>query len=358
MDLGMTAPSTRGRASLNSLPIDILNQIHVLSGSEHLPIINRHFREIFGENLKSDHYRAEYLYHKYFVSTFVTIKQFSISISNHFKYSKQEEEEKIHRDQKKFYDSRGKSTSLWESVLSNRACSLKALRYFIEKIDRDSLNNNSQKFTAVKVPTIPIRLLNSLRDYDQLNFEYSDHDLEDQRQNSIYEFIRTLLTEFQTSPNQPSGYPLARSLLTRDLRMVRLLLDFDADLECKNDLIVKIAIAIGDLDLIRVLIEPNFKHPLEATTATKTLKIDKSCDNERVEKGELKTVESNGTSRDDVLKLYEKIKSTDNRLDRIKVTDQMLEMAIEYKKINVAHYFIDKGARPTTEAIRLIEILL
>ncbi|KAI8443150.1 hypothetical protein BY996DRAFT_8295385 [Phakopsora pachyrhizi] len=131
------------------------------------------------------------------------------------------------------------------------------------------------------------------------------------------------MRDFDSSPDLVNGYPLARSILAKDLRMIRLFLKYGARLDHKNFLVVDLAIRLGDLGLIRVLIEPGFKHPIERMDRSKNW--------------------------------GDQIKLSASRSDRIKVTDQMLERAIKFKNPSIIQYFIDKG--PTLEAIRLIENL-
>ncbi|KAI8442667.1 hypothetical protein BY996DRAFT_6616450 [Phakopsora pachyrhizi] len=118
------------------------------------------------------------------------------------------------------------------------------------------------------------------------------------------------MRDFDSSPDLVNVYPLAKSILAKDLRMIGLFLKYGARLDHKNFLVVNLAI----------------------------------------------------------------------RSDRIKFTDQMLERAIKFKNPSIIQYFIDKGwsntnnlfkclfdflinvliftgARPTLEAIRLIENL-
>ncbi|CAH7667681.1 hypothetical protein PPACK8108_LOCUS2102 [Phakopsora pachyrhizi] len=318
-----TAPEIK--ASLTSLPVDVLNQIHLLSGSENLPIISKQFVEIFNNNLKSDHYRANYLYDKYFIPIFETMRNLCMSMSSHFGLDIQQAEAELLAEQKKFYNKRGEEKSLWKSIVSNQT--------------------------------------------------YDDED--DQQQKTVYEFIKTLLDDFDASPDVHNGYPLCKSILCKDLSLVRLLLDFDASLELKDNLIMDIDIAIGDLDLIRVLIELNFEHPIERRPskymAFKNVKLlwdennKYSYDfNTRKNntiydynnfKGEPNVLRSKETDEEIISRLCEKIRFKDYRMDRVKVTDQMLETAMKFKQYDIAHYFLDKGATPTLETLRMIKKL-
>ncbi|KAI8461940.1 hypothetical protein BY996DRAFT_6408228 [Phakopsora pachyrhizi] len=368
-----TAPEIK--ASLTSLPV--LNQIHLLSGSENLPIISKQFVEIFNNNLKSDHYRANYLYDKYFIPIFETMRNLCMSMSSHFGLDIQQAEAELLAEQKKFYNKRGEEKSLWKSIVSNRTCSMEVLRILIKKINKDSLNEGNQEYTPITIPTIPTRLFKSLKEYEQLNFEYRDDDEDDQRQKTVYEFIKTLLDDFDASPDVHNGYPLCKSILCKDLSLVRLLLDFDASLELKDNLIMDIGIAIGDLDLIRVLIELNFEHPIERRPskymAFKNVKLLRDENNKYSYdfntrknntiydynnfKGEPNVLRSKETDEEIISRLCEKIRFKDYRMDRVKVTDQMLETAMKFKQYDIAHYFLDKGATPTLETLRMIKKL-
>lgn len=92
---------------------------------------------------------------------------------------------------------------------------------------------------------------------------------------------------------------------------------------------IMVAIETGDLELLRLLIEPNFIHPRETSQSSPLIPNSRP------------------------LKNHKKLKLE----DRVQITDQMLEQAIKRKDAAMAQYFINKGARPTLETIRLIEAL-
>lgn len=67
--------------------------------------------------------------------------------------------------------------------------------------------------------------------------------------------ITYLLEHYRASPNSQGGYPLARAVFARHLPLIRLLLRHGADPALKDGCAVTTAIANGDADLVKLLME-------------------------------------------------------------------------------------------------------
>ncbi|KNZ63574.1 hypothetical protein VP01_1125g4 [Puccinia sorghi] len=255
---------------MESLPVELLHHIHLLSESEHLPIANKSLHHIY-QRTTSNRYRAIFLWRKYVTSNSNKIP--------------------------------------WHAILSVPACTLEVLRILT------SFHDQHQPGNKIKIPVLPTRLFKALNTSTK-------------EEHTAYQYIHTLLKEYQTSPDKLGGYPLARSVLSRNIPFICLLLSYGARPAIKNNLVIMVAIETGDLSLLRLLIEPSFIHPRQ----------DSSNHHSPL------TLPQNS---------HKKIKLA----DRVQITDQMLEKAIKMKHPSIAHYLIQKGARPTLETIRLIESL-
>ncbi|KAA1069793.1 hypothetical protein PGT21_033451 [Puccinia graminis f. sp. tritici] len=298
-------------STLLSLPIEILHDIHLLSTSEHLPITCKRLLDIYSRTTTT-RYRAQFLWKKYVLKD-----------SDDGSVSKN----RSIRDGAAGRERRKKIR--WDAILATPACSIEVLQILRDFFHSDlPAPSDPEDLPKIKVSALPVRLFKALSPTpsDPSPAIIKDHaDQLDQ----AFRYIHLLLTEYGTSPDKFGGYPLARSVLSGNLAFVRLLLDHGARPGVKDNLVIMVAIETGDLELLRLLIEPNFIHPKETKQSSPLI--------------------PNSLPP----KSHKKLKLE----DRVQITDQMLEQAIKRKDAAMAQYFINKGARPTLETIRLIEAL-
>ncbi|KAH9816181.1 hypothetical protein DFH28DRAFT_1125640 [Melampsora americana] len=273
------------RPNLINLPTEIILDIHLLSSSENLPIICKRFQELFHQ-FTTNRYRAIYLWRKYILSDY---------LQNQLQWRNQ----KRHK---------------WDSMITNRSCTLEVLmilRDFHQSEFKETFTLSS-KSPKILISQLPTRLFNPMTSKNPIELEKS------------YQYISTLLDEFNLSPKKLGGYPLSRSILSGELSFIRLLLTYGAQPSDKDNLSIMIAIKTGDLNLVRMLIEVDFIHPNE-TQDSKRLAMKNQA--------------------------HKKTKFE----DRVKVIDQMLDKALKRKDYQMGEYFMGKGARPTLETLKLVE---
>lgn len=278
------------RPSLIDLPTEILLDIHLLSESENLPIICKKLQEVFHQ-FTTNRYRAIYLWRKYILSD----------------YLEGELEWKLQKRHK------------WDSILTNRSCTLEVLmilrefhRYELRETSTGPTLPPSRGSPKIFISQIPTRLFKPMTSKNPIELDKS------------YQYISTLLDEFNVSPKRLGGYPLSRSILSGELNFIRLLLTYGANPSDKDNLAIMIAIKTGDLNLVRMLIEVDFIHPDETEDSKKL-----ALKNHRHKKTKFE--------------------------DRVKVVDQMLDKALKRKDYKMGEYFMGKGARPTLETLKLVE---
>jgi hypothetical protein len=203
----------------------------------------------------------------------------------------------------------------WDPILATPACSIEVLQILRDFFHSDlPPSSDPEDLPKIKLSALPVRL------FKALSRTPSDHspaiikDHADQL-DQAFRYIHLLLTEYGTSPDKFGGYPLARSVLSGNLAFVRLLLDHGARPGIKDNLVIMVAIETGDLELLRLLIEPNFIHPKETSQSSPLIPNSRP------------------------LKNHKKLKLE----DRVQITDQMLEQAIKRKDAAMAQYFINKG---------------
>ncbi|KAH9460852.1 hypothetical protein Pst134EA_017167 [Puccinia striiformis f. sp. tritici] len=308
--------------TLLSLPIEILQDIHLLSTSEHLPISCKRLYEIYTRTTTA-RYRAEYLWRKYALKD----QQWT------------EDEEQRRNDD----NSIGRTTERrrkirWDAILACPACSIEVLS-ILRHFHSERLHSSDQRTVPkLKLPGLPTRLFKALS--SEPSTGSNSKDLLNQL-DQAYRYIQLLLTDYGASPDKLGGYPLARSVLSGNVPFIRLLLNHGARPGIKDDLVIMVAIETGDLSLLRLLIEPGFIHPLESSLPSK----------DTVNPVNPLLLHQNSSPK--IIQSNKKIKLD----DRVQITDQMLEKAIRRKDPKMAQYFIEKGARPTLETIRLLESL-
>ncbi|MBW0472411.1 hypothetical protein O181_012126 [Austropuccinia psidii MF-1] len=280
-------------ATLLSLPPEVLYDIHLLSASEHLPLVCKTLFSIYTHGTTT-RYRALFLWRKYF-------------------------EKEIEKP---------KNRPQWDLVVCNRCCSMEALKILREFYLAESTSQEKQ----LRISQIPTRLFKALSNVASVR-PSSPVERVDELQRS-YQYIKLLLSDFHASPDKLGGYPLARSVLSGNIQFIRLLLDYGARPSYKNNLVMMVAIGTGDLKIIRLLVEPNYRHPQE-------LEHDEvACD-------------SCAQAKAPPLICSKKSKLE----DRLRITDEMLEKAVKRKDSLMAQYFMERGARPTLDTIRFMENL-
>lgn len=131
-----------------------------------------------------------------------------------------------------------------------------------------------------------------------------------------------LLGEYEASPNSKKGYFLARAVVARHDPLIRLLLSHGADPGMKDGWTVVQAIGLGDLALVKLLMER------EAVTG--------GC--EEVE--ELEVVEIGKKRRRSSEGGGGKRRKME---ERCRATDAMLEAAVRAEKWDIVHYLRSKG---------------
>ncbi|OAV86920.1 hypothetical protein PTTG_10485 [Puccinia triticina 1-1 BBBD Race 1] len=304
--------------TLLSLPIEILHDIHLLSTSEHLPIICKQLLHVYSRTT-SARYRALFLWRKYVLK------------------EAEDAQRPLERNSDVERRSRAKSSSggrerrkkvRWDAILATPACSMEVLQ-ILRGFYSDPLPSDPPEIPKIKIPALPTRLFKALSSKPSDDSTADDHTDELEQ---AFRYIDLLLTDYGTSPDKLGGYPLARSVLSGNLAFIRLLLDHGARPAIKDNLVIMVAIETGDLELLRLLVEPAYIHPDESR-----LPLTHCCLNKN-------TPDSSNHKK---LKLE----------DRVQITDQMLEKAIKRRHAPMARYFIERGARPTLETIRMIECL-
>lgn len=177
-----------------------------------------------------------------------------------------------------------------------------------------------------------------------------------------YRFIDLLLSEFGASPDKLGGYPLARSVLSSNIRLIRLLLDHGARPSINQNLVIMVAIETGDLEILRLLIEPDYIHPLESidpNPRSSSPHLDPpQVEDDRHRSHPINPILPSQSDHHRTRRRQIEAGSQSKRIkleDRVQVTDLMLERAIKRRDPSMARYFIEKGARPTLETIRIIE---
>lgn len=143
---------------------------------------------------------------------------------------------------------------------------------------------------------------------------------------------------YSVSPDRRGGYPLSRAVLARDLRLIRDLLDAGASPATKDALPVRVAVGTGDLDVVRMLVEPDFRSPEEAPPeASASMSADYSDADRPSSDGH--NLEADGRRR-----LVKGAWKRRKVADRVQVSDGMLESAIKRGFFDLAAWLMTKGA--------------
>lgn len=157
---------------------------------------------------------------------------------------------------------------------------------------------------VIVVEKIPTRLFEPSTCLDSINVQSATKE----RMESSYQYISTLLKDFGTSPDKTCGYPLSRSVLGSRVDLIRLLLDYGARPTFWDNYVIFLAIGMGDLCILRMLLEEDYVHPNE------NLPSDHSTSQKKF-KGKL----------------------------RVSVNDGMLREALKHKDYKIADYLMGKG---------------
>lgn len=138
--------------------------------------------------------------------------------------------------------------------------------------------------------------------------------------------VTYLLETYRASPNSHDGYPLARAVFARHLPLVRLLLKHGADPSLKNGWAVTNAIANGDQDLVRMLLEREVERE-EAGLADDEVIL-------KAKNGSAKKRRRDSTGGGGKRRRVE---------DRCPATKEMLETAVKAKQWAIVDYLTAKG---------------
>lgn len=146
--------------------------------------------------------------------------------------------------------------------------------------------------------------------------------------------IHYLLDHYSVSPNSKKGYFLSKAVFIENLPLVQLLLDYGADPTLNGNWSVRNAIAKGDLQLVRMLLEGDYVHPQLADDAARTLddvEVDRNLVGKRTKRRI--SMESEGSTPRKKVKLGE----------RCKATGEMLEVAVSRAEWRIVDYLRARG---------------
>ncbi|KAG8777802.1 hypothetical protein FRB91_006204 [Serendipita sp. 411] len=216
-------------ASLLSLPVEILYYLHLLALNPALPLTSKHLYKVFRGAPPS--ISAHYLFHRY--ST--TSKDLAGIIS---------------------------------SVLRYPLCTLEVFKRFLSILPdeyRHLYPNPRQTCNAPPVLETPMRLFKlPKRLFRDLKQSEADGD----RNESTHAFLKHLYNlppitypnsgktqSMLPDSNSHNGYPLAKAVMARDTRLIRLLLAHKADPNRNGGISVLLAIKNRDLQLVKLIVE-------------------------------------------------------------------------------------------------------
>ncbi|KAK8858820.1 hypothetical protein IAR55_003050 [Kwoniella newhampshirensis] len=146
---------------------------------------------------------------------------------------------------------------------------------------------------------------------------------------AIYPLIRYLFDNYSPSPNSHKGYPLCRAAITSNYDLASYLLGKGADPSLKGCLAVDVAISNKDIKMVRLLVERD---------PTDTLVASPINSDSRVESGESKM----GAKRAKKVKLD----------DRIRIGTNMVEAAMKKGSKEIVNYFVyEKKVMPPLQSI-------
>ncbi|BGO94955.1 hypothetical protein NBRC10512_008016 [Rhodotorula toruloides] len=258
-------------ATLQDLPVELVLDIHLFSLSSALPIVSRHFRNLFSAT--SPWHRARFL----------LLRHERKTLAHAIKYT---------------------------------ICTLDVV-HVLEKI----AHSQGKK---LKCPQLPRRLFKGIgrgKQEDQVDLPLITH----------------LLETYRSSPNSQDGYPLARAVLGRHLPLIRLLLRHGADPSLKGGWAVTTAIANGDQDLVRMLLEREVDRE-EAGIADDEVIF-------KAKNGSAKKRRRGSTGGGGKRRRVE---------DRCPATKEMLETAVKAKQWAIVDYLTAKGAPPSLNVLAML----
>ncbi|GAA5898239.1 hypothetical protein JCM5296_001193 [Sporobolomyces johnsonii] len=260
--------------TLEDLPVELLLQIHLQSLSSALPYVSRYLHAVFAAS--SDFHRAHYL----------LLRHDRKTLSHAVKYA---------------------------------VCTLDVV-HVLEQLAH-------ARGKKLKCPQLPRRLVKGLSRTGK-----------DQQDQVDLPLITYLLDTYRASPNSTEGYPLARAVFARHLPLIRLLLAYGADPGLKDGWAVTTAIANGDEDLVRMLME-------------------REVEREGADEGEvvvLKPKEGGGAAKK---RRRESSGGGGKRRkveDRCRPTQEMLETAVRAKQWGIVDYLTAKGALPNINVLKML----
>jgi hypothetical protein len=76
--------------------------------------------------------------------------------------------------------------------------------------------------------------------------------------NPVHPLLTYLFDTYTPSPNAPSGYPLARAVLSSNYELITFLLSKGADPGIKDNLAIEVAITKKDLKAVKLLVEARY----------------------------------------------------------------------------------------------------
>lgn len=144
--------------------------------------------------------------------------------------------------------------------------------------------------------------------------------------------------------NANDGYALCRAVHASFRPLIVFLLAHGANPGQKGALSVQIAIRKRDVDLVRMLLER------DADEGVVEVEPQRSADGERAMDG---SISEQGSPSSPVRRSPQKKSGKRRRLeDRIEVTQSMLRLAVQRDARDVVEYFMSKGARPDMATLR------
>ncbi|GAA5907049.1 hypothetical protein JCM8208_004499 [Rhodotorula glutinis] len=276
--------------TFEDLPFELLMHVHLLSLSHTLPIVSRHLRATFAST--TPHHRARFLFLRHDHKT----------LSHAIKYP---------------------------------ICTLDVV-HALERLAK-------LRGKRLKCSTLPRRLVKGLGKTGAAKGSGKgggkpDGDVD-------LELITYLLDTYHASPNSHDGYPLARAVFARHLPLIRLLLQSGANPALKDGWAVTTAIANGDADLVKLLMERE---------------VERDDEDDSADEGPLhEVVLERGGGKASKKRRRDSGGGGGKRRrvamgDRCRATKEMLETAVKAKQWGIVDYLTAKGAPPSLSVLAML----
>ncbi|KAJ9097588.1 hypothetical protein QFC21_004622 [Naganishia friedmannii] len=326
-------------ANLDDLPVDILYEIHLLSLSEHLPLINRYLYAALSHPTVTR--AARWLIRKYYYSSSNARQQrdsrwlckaLECGVCD---LEVLQELERIWRDEER-------SVSLITATPNDAASSATI---------GDS-NTARPRREPLTCPLLPKRIFRHRRSTTStLAFP-------------IPPILHHLFTTYTPSPNSHRGYPLCRAVMYADIPLINYLLRRGADPAEKDFLALQIGISRRDMRVVRLLVDgPGDEEEKEGQDSSREkegMAVDAGTGSKRkrLDTAEINTSKrqkhattSNGSSSSSSSSRTSRPSAT-NKFPGVRLTQPLVDSVVARGSPEMIQFIIqDRGYMPSLKAI-------